>query len=238
MRCGLGLGGTAMNKPPLKVYIGLDAREPAGYAVACKSILSNTRRSVFVQGLDHARLAERGLLRRPTDRRGGRYDIISNAPASTDFAISRFLVPLLCPHGWVLFGDCDIVCLADIEELFALADPKYAVMCVKHDFDTLSGTKMDGQVQQGYPRKLWSSVMLFNSDHPANSRLSLHDVNERPGKWLHGFGWLHDDEIGELPPEWNVLVGVQPVPANPKLLHFTLGTPDLPGVAPLPEHAI
>ena len=68
---------------------------------------------------------------------------------------------------------------------------------------------------------------MFNCDHPANQRLSLQDVNERPGRDLHRFYWLHDDEIGELPPEWNWLVGVQPMPAEPKLAHYTLGTPDI-----------
>ena len=225
-------------RPGLRVYIGYDEREKAAYRVAVRSLMSQVSCPVIVSPLDHVRLAERGLLRRVTDRRGGRYDLLSNAPASTDFALSRFLVPIISPHGWSLFMDCDMLCMADIAELFTIADPKYAVMCVKHDFDNLTGTKMDGQQQVSYPRKLWSSVMLFNGDHPANKRLSLTDVNERPGRDLHALYWLEDSEIGELPGEWNWLVGLQPKPEKPKIAHYTLGTPDLPGVEPLPEHSM
>jgi hypothetical protein len=76
--------------------------------------------------------------------------------------------------------------------------------------------------------------MLFNCDHPANRRLSLDDVNHRPGRDLHAFYWLHDDEIGELPGEYNWLVGLQPEPECPKIVHYTLGTPDM---VPESEHA-
>ncbi len=55
---------------------------------------------------------------------------------------------------------------------------------------------------------------------------------------MHRFFWLHDSEIGELPAEWNWLVGLQPKPDAPKLAHFTLGTPDLPLVEPLDEHKL
>jgi hypothetical protein len=72
-------------------------------------------------------------------------------------------------------------------------------------------------------------VMLWNCDHPANQRLTLQDVNERPGRDLHRFYWLNDSEIGALPPEWNWLVGVQPKPAAPQIAHFTLGGPFTPG---------
>lgn len=217
-------------QPPLKIYLGWDTREQDAYLVAAHSISKHTSHPAVITPLSSERLAEAGVVRRPTDTRGQRYDILSNAPASTEFAISRFATPILAQHGWALFADCDIVCLGDIAELFALADPRYAVMCVKHDFDSLTGRKMDGQVQVSYPRKLWSSVMLFNCDHPANRRLSLDDLNHRPGRDLHRFYWLADSEIGELPHEWNWLVGLQPRPEDAKIAHFTLGTPNLPGV--------
>lgn len=222
---------------PLKLYIGFDAREEQGYRVAVESLSRHTSAPLMITPLNARRLAENGILRRPTDTRGQRYDLVSNAPMSTEFALSRFTVPFLAQEGWALFADCDIVAKTDIAQLFALADPKYAVMCVKHDFDNLTGTKMDGQKQAPYPRKLWSSVMLWNCDHPANRRLSLVDVNERPGRDLHALYWLHDSEIGALPARWNWLVGLQPEPDDAAICHFTLGTPDL-GVPELPEHKI
>ncbi len=215
----------------MKVYIGHDQREEAAYRVAVDS-LRKVSPQAQVTPLIADRLAGFGLLRRMQDRRGNVYDFPSNAPQSTDFAISRFLVPHLAQTGWALFTDCDVVFLSDIAELFEMAEPDKAVMVVKHENGHKAGTKMDGQAQQLYARKNWSSVCLFNCDHPANQRLSLQDVNERPGRWLHAFSWLHDSEIGTLPAEFNWLVGVQPMPAFPRIAHFTLGgmwLPNWPG---------
>lgn len=214
---------------PLRVYIGYDSREPEAYAVAESSLLRHASVPVSVTPLNAQRLAENGLLRRPTDLRGQRYDIPSNAPASTEFAISRFLVPFLAQTGWALFVDSDVVFMGDVAELFALADPRYALMRVMHDHRPVNSLKMDGQAQTSYPRKNESSVMLFNCDHAANKRLSLVDVQERRGFDLHQFFWLHDLEIGALPMEYNWLVNVEPKPANPKIAHFTLGGPFTPG---------
>lgn len=213
----------------LPVYIGYDRREPRTYDACVRSLYANSTLPVLVQKLDSERLADSGLLRRPQDTRGQRYDILSNANASTEFAISRFLVPILHQTGWALFVDSDVIFLGDVSDLFALADPTKAVMCVQHRQEIGASTKMDGQLQQFYARKNWSSVMLFNCDHPANRRLSLVDVQERRGLYLHSFGWLHDDEIGALPQSWNYLVGVSGgvVSPPPDLLHFTLGTPEL-----------
>lgn len=213
----------------MKVYLGFDSREPRAYQVAESSLHANASRPVTITPLNAQRLAENGLLRRPTDLRGQRYDIPSNAPASTEFAISRFIVPFLAQTGWALFADSDVVFLGDIAELFALADPRYAVQVVKHGFHESPDRKMDNQSNVGYPRKNWTSLMLWNIDHPANKRLSLVDVQERRGFDLHQLYWLHDSEIGDLPAEWNWLVNVTPKPAIPKLAHFTLGGPFLLG---------
>ncbi len=214
---------------PLRVYIGFDEREARAYEVAAHSLARHSSIPVCVTPLKLQRFAECGLLRRPTDLRGQRYDIPSNAPASTQFAISRFLVPMLAHSGWALFVDSDVVFLGDVATLFRYAEPDFAVMCVKHAAGGHDGQKMDGQAQLTYPRKNWSSVMLWNCDHPANRRLSLVDVQERRGFDLHGLYWLNDAEIGALPPEWNWLVGLQPKPAFPDIAHFTLGGPFIQG---------
>jgi len=206
----------------LKIYIGYDRAEHEAYRVAIKTLADHT--DTVPEPLDSDRLQATGLLRRAVDKRGQMYDMASNAPCSTEFAVSRFLVPILCQSGWALFTDCDVVFMADPAEMLALADPEKAVMVVKHNHHG-EGLKMGGMVQTDYPRKNWSSVMLFHCDHPANRRLSLQDVNERPGRDLHAFYWLHDSEIGELPHEWNWLVGVTEEPAYPKIAHFTNGGP-------------
>lgn len=212
----------------LKVYLGYDDREPEAYRVAVKSILKHSPAAVITP-LKLDRLESSGLITRPVDRRGQVYDLISNAPCSTDFANSRFLVPILAQTGWALFMDSDVVVLSPMEELFAMADKYKAVMVVKHKPITKAKVKMDGQAQTLYKRKNWSSVMLFNCDHKANQRLTLHDINHRPGRDLHRFHWLHDSEIGELPDRFNWLVNVNPKPEHPAIAHFTLGGPFTPG---------
>lgn len=212
----------------MKVYIGYDPREVAAYEAASKTLLEHSPRSIITP-LDSERLAAAGLLRRPVDRRGVMYDLNSNAPCSTEFSNSRFLVPILALSGWALFADCDMLFFNDVDRLLDLADPLKAVMVVKHKLVSESGFKMGYQPQTSYARKNWSSVMLFNCDHPANRRLSLDDVNNRPGRDLHAFYWLHDSEIGELPASWNWLVDVQPKPEQVNIAHFTLGGPWIEG---------
>lgn len=216
----------------MRIYIGHEPREQRAYDVAVSSMLRRTKAPVSITPLNRDNLERCGLLRRPTDLRGSMYDLISNAPCSTGFAISRFLTPILAQSGWALFVDSDVVFLGDVADLFALADPTKAVQVVKHGNDFADGEKMDGQVQTSYPRKGWSSVMLFNVSHPGNRRLTLDGVSHSRGIDLHQFSWLHDIEIGDLPSEWNWLVCVQPKPANPQLAHFTLGGPYLPDWAP------
>lgn len=215
-----------------KIYIGYDRAEKAAYEVAAASCQRHAAHAISVTPVHFERLRDTGFLRRPRDdRKGDKFDLISGAPASTDFALSRFLVPFMAHSGWALFTDSDVLFMADVEELFDLADDQYAVMCVKHEYVPAEGLKMGGAVQSAYPHKNWSSVMLWNCEHPANLRLSLHDVQSRRGAELHGLYWLHESEIGELPPEWNWLVGVQERPAHLKLAHFTLGGPFTPGWA-------
>lgn len=204
------------------VYIGWDGREMDAYEVAKHSILKRTE-SATCHALSVTSLC--GILTRPVYRQGNRmWCPISKAPMATEFAVSRFAVPFL-QRGWALFVDSDIVCLSDIKELFDLADPKYAVMCVKHKQKEGPATKMDGQAQTFYARKNWSSVVLWNCDHTAHDRFTLQSLNSWPGRDLHAFKWLQDSEIGELPPNWNYLVDVNLRPDPIKLAHFTLGGP-------------
>lgn len=211
------------------IYIGWDSREIAAWDVARHSFRSRISSPIRVLPLKLSSLSH--ILTRPIERVDGKmWCPISQAPMSTEFAISRFCVPHLQREGWALGVDCDVVCLADVQELFDLADERYAVMVVKHKQETGSDTKMDGQKQVYYNRKNWSSVILWNCSHPANRNLTLEALNTWPGRDLHAFRWLDDSQIGELPPEWNVLAGINDIAdiSSVKLLHFTLGGPWLP----------
>lgn len=213
----------------LRVFIGYDPAEAEAYRVCEASLRRRASIPVEVIPLQADRLAASGLLRRVTDARGGElYDLHSNAPQATEFAISRFLVPLLAQTGPALFVDCDMVFLGDVAELLDLVDDRHAVRVVKHQHRPANAEKMCGKTQTAYPFKNWSSVVLWNCDHPANRRLSLYDVQSRPGRDLHAFYWLADPEIGELPPGWNWLVNEQPAPEALRLAHFTNGGPWFP----------
>lgn len=213
----------------MRVFIGYDPAEAKAYEVAAATLLETS--ALLAEPLMTDKLNSQGLLSRPVDERGHRYDLMSNAPCSTTFSVSRFLVPLLCNDQWALFTDCDVVFLADVHELLlSVADDSKAVQVVKHQHIPEPNTqKMGGMPQTIYPRKNWSSVMLFNCHHPANRRLTIEDINRRPGRDLHAFYWLHNNEIGELPVAWNWLVDCQPRPNPVKIAHMTLGGPWIEG---------
>jgi hypothetical protein len=129
--------------------------------------------------------------------------------------------------GWAVFCDCDFVWTVDAAELFAQADDRYAVMVVKHDYTPAPGVKMDNQKQMPYPRKNWSSMILWNCAHPANRPVTPEMVNKETGQYLHRFSWLKDEEIGSVDHSWNWLVGWYKAPKDgaPKVLHYTEGGP-------------
>ena len=213
----------------LTVYIGWDKREERAAEVARNSLLARTSMMIDVNYLKAQDLYDRRLLWRPVERSGEQlWDHLSNAPMSTEFANSRFTIPFICRDDWALFVDCDTLFNADVAELYEFADDRFAVMCVKHQYVPTEKEKMSGMLQTSYPRKNWSSVVLWNLLHPAHQRLNLSMVNHYPGELLHRFFWLRDSEIGMLPAEWNWLVNVQPKPEQPKIAHFTLGGPWLP----------
>jgi len=210
------------------IYVGHDPREQEAFNVTECSILRHSDNNTVVVPLKLKEL--RQFLWRPIEQKDGRmWCPISQAPMSTEFAISRFTVPLLRTGGWAVFMDCDMLCRADIKELFDMADDRYAVMVVKHKQENGSVIKMDNQVQTFYSRKNWSSVILWNCAHKSNRNLTTYELNTWPGRDLHAFRWLQDHEIGELPQEWNHLVGVSPPIESPKILHYTLGSPNMVG---------
>lgn len=221
---------------PLRVFIGYDPRENEAYEVARDSVVRHASRPVWVGPIRLEKNEQWGLMTRPRAMRDGKmWDVISGAPQSTDFAVSRFLVPLLAQEGAAVFMDSDTVCLRDPYEMFEAAEGREAAVYVcKHENAVYRSdvAKMDGQAQTSYPRKNWSSVVLWNCSHPSNRRLTLEDINTRPGRWLHAFHWLENHEIGNLPMEWNWLVGVEDKPTSPAIAHFTLGGPWLPNWRP------
>lgn len=200
----------------MRIFIGYDEKEAVAYHVLSHSIITRTSCPVSITPI------KRETLKGIFNRERGKYD-------STDFAISRFLVPYLCNYdGWAVFMDCDMLCRADVSELaqYMTLHTRWsqAVHVVKHDYTPKSENKFLGQQQTKYKKKNWSSMMIFNNALCRN--LTPEYVNSAPGLDLHQFNWTTEDKIGSLPKEWNYLVGEEnQTDGYPKLIHYTQGGP-------------
>lgn len=192
---------------PLRIFIGYDSRYPVAYHVCAHSILSRASMPVSITPLVQDTLRKAGLYWRE-----------KNPLESTEFSLTRFLVPYLSDYdGWSVFMDCDMLCLADIAWI---AKSVFPVSCCQHDYVPKSSEKFLGQKQTTYPRKNWSSFMLFNN---AACPLELSYVNSASPLELHRMHWA--TPVGELPLEWNWLVGEYEPNPNAKVLHYTNGGP-------------
>jgi hypothetical protein len=175
-----------------RVFIGFDQRQAISFTVAATSLIASTETPVAISPLVYQAL--------PLTRKG-----------LTPFTWTRFLVPWLCNYqGWAAFLDADAFLRADINDLFKMADDKYAVMVS----EACTG-------QLAFER---ASVMLFNCGHPDNSKLTPQFVDTENG--LHKIGWT--EKVGTFPGEWNHLVGYMPPNPHAKLVHFTQGVPCWP----------
>ncbi len=195
----------------IDIVVGFDQREAVAYHVFCQSVLEKTSRPVRFLPLAQDSLS--GYQEKHSD-------------GSNAFTYSRFL----CPHlmgfsGYVLYADGDMICNVDIAELWDLRDSSKAVQVVKHNYLTKENKKYFGSRNENYPRKNWSSLVIWNCQHPKNRLLSPAFIEGKAGAFLHRFEWLDNAEIGELPREWNWLASEYEINLNAKLIHYTLGTP-------------
>lgn len=196
----------------INVYVGFDDREAVAYHTFCQSILSRASEPV-----SFTPLALNVLRPIYTEQ---------HSDGSNAFIYSRFLVPFLQDFkGWAIFADGDMTCHDDIAKLWALRDESKAVMVVKHDYKTKFSKKYLDNRNDDYPRKNWSSVILFNCGHPANEALTPEFIEDATGAQLHRFTWLSEDLIGDIPKEWNWLDSEYEVNPDAKLIHYTVGTP-------------
>lgn len=216
-------------------FVGYDPRDDLAGRVAMRSMnaLCWPEQEVHVHFLKDHELRRAGIYWRSYEVRpnGQHIDFADGKPFSTHFSFSRFIVPELARmmgiHEPVLFTDPDVMLRAPIPQLFRQWDDSKAVMCVPHDHTPPEMTKFDGIEQTRYFRKNWSSVMLMHPDR--TKALTPQKVNNWSGAQLHALLWAKDEEIGALGFEWNHLVGYDAPNQDAKLVHFTLGTPDVPG---------
>ena len=202
-------GFTTREETILRIFAGWDEREAIGFHVFIQSLIENTKRALAITPI---------------------YGDQVNG--TNRFTNVRFMVPELCSwSGMAIFLDaCDMQMHGDINELAGLFNPRYAIQVVKHDYKAKSPRKYIGTELEAdnleYPRKNWSSVVLWNCGHIVhfNARDKIREaVESGDGAYLHRFSWIPDNLIGELPIEWNWLDEFGE--GKPKLMHYTNGIP-------------
>ena len=201
----------------INFFIGYDPKEDIAYRICKYSLLKRASTTVKVFSLKLDELIAKKLYTRTVD-----------PLASTQFTYSRFLVPKLMNYtGWAVFCDCDFIFLDDVNNLIKNIDDSKAVYCVQHDYTPKEKHKMDGQKQTIYPRKNWSSFILFNCSHPSTKNLTVETVNSENGAYLHQFKWCKNEEIGKLDERWNWLEGWTSNHNHnkPFAVHYTRGGP-------------
>lgn len=221
----------------LHIYMGYDAVDHLAYRVAEQSILSQTRVNVEIHPLRDFVLRTQSpplYWRTYSITQGGqKIDDRDDTTFSTDFSYSRFLVPYIHAtrnrEGPCLFVDADVMFRAPVEDLFDCVDGSGPLQVVQHRMVDKGVEKIAGLRQHHYPRKNWSSVMLFANPSWCAKALPPQVVSNKHRNYLHGFEWLADYQIGGLPEEWNWLEGYSSPDIDPKLVHYTRGTPDLDG---------
>jgi len=205
-----------MNSNVIKVFIGYDPVENVSWHTMAHSIFTNSSQPVALIPVNTRNLKD--IYTRERDPK-----------QSNEFSFTRFLVPYLSGYtGKAIFFDCDMMLRTDIAEIFKVmeSDPGKAVYVVKHDYEPRDDVKYLNTRQYSYPRKNWSSVILWDCDHPSNKRVTPDFVNTATAMELHRFLWLKDEEIGELDIKWNWLVGeYDEPPEDVKNVHWTVGGP-------------
>jgi len=196
----------------INIFIGYDNKERVAYNVLSHSIIQNSTKPVAITPIALNNLKDDFVRER-------------NSLSSTEFSFSRFMIPHLMNYqGWALFMDCDMLMFEDIAELWRMRDDSKAIQVCKHDYTPKEETKFLGQVQTKYPKKNWSSFMLMNCKKCTT--LTPDYVNKASGLELHQFKWLEGDHlIGDLPLEWNWLVGEYEHKDDVKNVHYTKGGP-------------
>jgi len=206
---------------PIPVFVGYDPREAIAYHTCVNSIIRHASQPVAIVPI---------ALNLFQDYKETHTD------GSNHFIYTRFLVPhLMGFKGCAIFIDGDMIVRDDIMKLWNLQELDKDVMVVKHDYQTCMPVKYLGAKNENYPRKNWSSVILWNCNSFPNRQLTPEFVQKSSGSFLHRFSWLDDDRIGELPPEWNWLPDEYGPNADAKLLHYTLGTPCFQEFADTPQ---
>ena len=196
----------------VKIFIGYDPVEALTFHTLVQSIVEKATIHFEIIPLDIRNLPM--------------YTREKDPKQSNEFSFTRFLVPYLSDYrGISIYFDCDMMLRVDIAEVLQEIGDK-PVYLVKHDYTPKDEYKYFGKKQYTYPRKNWSSFVVWNCKHPSNKVVTPTFVNTASAAELHQFKFLKDNEIGELDVRWNWLVGeYDNPPKDVKNIHWTIGGP-------------
>ena len=122
----------------IRLMVGFDQREAVAFHTFVQSVINVTSLPVSVTPLVLNALPS--------------YSETHNDGSNT-FIYSRFLTPYLTNfEGWAIFADGDMICREDLKNLWDLRDDRYAVMVVKHDYQTKAHQKYLGNKNENYPK--------------------------------------------------------------------------------------
>ena len=220
----------------LTIFVGWDSNEAIAADVLMYTIDKYKSRPVDFFLLKQQELRDKGLYTRELDKK-----------ASNEFSMTRWLTPYLnrqlFPNNrYALFLDCDFVFTGDIYRIFDYKEDA-SINVVKHEYVPKSTTKMKDssgkvQAQKNYPRKNWSSFVLYDCENPIVHKLTLEVVNSESPMVLHRFMLFDDKDVGgfnywtkvdgQKIPLLNHLAGEYKQPTElPLSIHLTLGIPTI-----------
>jgi len=162
----------------LRVFIGVDARQPVAFTVCASSVLRHAKSRVSVEPTRIDWLP--GFTRR----------------GLTDFTFLRYMVPWMCGYeGVAVFMDGDIIVRADINDLVALADPLAPVSVAKHV------ARFEWPSVMVFRNDKCRALSFEYVNNPLTAPQSLEwakTIGELPSEWNHAILWEPHKEDAKL----------------------------------------
>ena len=149
----------------IRVFIGFDPRETIAFHVLSHSIHARASKPVSVTPIILSQLKD--VFTRERD-----------PLQSTEFSFTRFYVPLICNYqGIAMFCDNDFLWKCDPRKLRKYINKKPLAVVKHEDYDVIED-KMDGVKNKAYPKKNWSSLMIFRCNQFKNKLNKENLVNK------------------------------------------------------------
>lgn len=158
---------------PLRVFIGVDEKQPVALTVCAASVWRNAKQRVSIEPIRMDWMP--GFTRR----------------GLTQFTYARYGVPWMCDYrGTAIFMDGDILVHGDVNELAALADPLAAVSVATHL------ARFEWPSVMVFNNALCDQLTPKYINNPSTNPASLEwagRIGNLPPKWNHAV--LYDEHV-------------------------------------------